>query len=140
MDNAFLHLNRPYGPDLDWVKKTLIVFLCFIFNPSVAFAASSPSLQLLLVFLFPSMFLLILQCPSAHPSAHPSIYSSTHWSVHLCCLLSHVCCLKPALSKASGRDSQIIKSVQKLDYLSLLHKSSSRLCVSVFHMLVVGSV
>lgn len=63
MDNhtgAFPHLNRPYGPDLDWVKKTLFVFLCFIINPSLAFAAFSPPLQLLLVFFVSLHFLLIL--------------------------------------------------------------------------------
>lgn len=79
-------------------KKTSFVTLCFIFNPSVAFAASSPRLRLMLVFLSPSI-LFINTCSSIHPSVGLSI------RVAFCptCLLSQLQLLQ-VFNKASCKD------------------------------------
>ncbi len=122
---AFPLLNQPYGPDLDWVKKTLFVILCFIINPSVAFAASSPPLQLMLVFLSPSILFI-----NTFMFIHPSIGLSIHVAFCPTCLLSQLELLQVFIFWKGLL--QIIKWMLELelDYLSWLHKSSnsSRLC------------
>lgn len=82
-------------------KQDLV--LCPIINPSVAFAASSPPPQLILVFLSPSI-LFINTVMFIHPSVRPSVGLSVHVAFCPTCLLSHRELLQVLLARTSSNN------------------------------------